>query len=64
MGTYLLATGIIFIVMLGWIAVQHMARLFAVKHPEFGSYPEGEGGCGTCGCSHDRCHMDTGEESM
>ncbi len=59
MGTYLLATGIILIVMLGWVAVQHMARLFAAKHPEFGPYPEGGGGCGTCGCSGDRCRTST-----
>jgi hypothetical protein len=64
MGTYLVATGIILIVMLGWVAVQHMARLFAVKHPEFGPYPEGGGGCGTCGGRSKHCRMNTGKESM
>jgi len=63
MGTYILATGVILIVLLGWVAVQHMARLFAVKHPEFGPYPEDGGGCGSCGCIGDRCRTDTDKAS-
>jgi hypothetical protein len=62
MGTYLLAMGIILIVMFGWVAVQRMARLFAFKHPEFGPYPEGGGGCAACGCSNDRCGAVTDKE--
>jgi hypothetical protein len=63
MGTYLLATAVILIVMLGWVAVQHMARLFAVKHPEFGPYSEGGDGCGSCGCSGEHCHTGTDKAS-
>jgi hypothetical protein len=55
MGTYFLAIGIILIVMLGWVAVQHLARLFAARHPEFGPYPEGPGSCGGCGCGGASC---------
>ncbi len=63
MGTYLLAIGIILIIMLGWVAVQHMARLFAARHPEFGPYPEGVGSC--CGCGGSNCSRGTNEgESM
>ena len=50
MGTYFLAVGIVLVVLVGWVAVQHMARAFAARHPELGAYPEGAGGCGRCGC--------------
>ncbi len=33
-----------------WIGVQHAARSFAARHPEFGpAREEGEEGCGGCG---------------
>ena len=57
MGTYLLAVGIVLIVLLGWVAVQQIARLFAAKHPELGPYTEKVGcggGCG-CGCGGKTC---------
>lgn len=44
----ILAIVIILIVMLVWVLVQHLARQFAVRHPEFGPYPEGPGSCGSC----------------
>jgi hypothetical protein len=47
----LLAGGVIFGVLLVWIAVQHLARAFARRHPEWGPYRE-SGGCGAGGaCS-------------
>ncbi|HXK56557.1 MAG TPA: chemotaxis protein [Gammaproteobacteria bacterium] len=49
LSTYLIAIGIILLIMVGWVAVQHLARQFALRHPEFGSYPEESGGCGRCG---------------
>lgn len=61
MGTYLLAIGIILILLLGWVAVQHLARLFAARHPEFGLYNEKAGGCGGCGCGGGSCRTDTDE---
>ena len=39
-------------VLAGWVLVQHLARLFARRHPEFGPLREEGAGCGTwCGCS-------------
>jgi len=49
----LAAGGIIFAVLLGWIAVQSLAREFARRHPEWGPYQE-RGSCGDggkCSCS-------------
>ena len=51
--TYLLPVVIILIVMLLWVLVQHLARQFARRHPEFGPYPDGPGSCG--GCSNGSC---------
>lgn len=44
---------VILLLMLGWVLVQQMARLFARRHPEFGAYREG-GSCGSgnCSCGH------------
>ena len=48
----LLATGVIFGVLLSWLAVQHLARAFAKRHPEWGPYQE-KAGCGSaCRCSN------------
>ena len=42
--------------LLGWMAVQQLARLFAKRHPEFGRAREEGMGCGTsCGCSKGSC---------
>ncbi len=62
MGTYLLAIGIILIVLLGWVTVQDMGRRFAAKHPEFGPYSEKSGGCGRC--VGDCSHTGTNKQSM
>ncbi len=52
MMTYLVAMAIILLVLLGWVAVQQLARLYAARHPEFGSAYEAGGGCGGhCGCA-------------
>ena len=41
----------IFTLLLGWLVVQSLARLFANKHPELGPAREEGQGCGTsCGC--------------
>jgi threonine/homoserine/homoserine lactone efflux protein len=47
---YLMAVVLVFAVLAGWIAVQHAARRFAARHPEFGRVRDGAGGCGACGC--------------
>lgn len=55
MFNYLVAMGLILLIMLGWILVQHAARLFAARHPEFGPAKEEGVGCGkSCGCSGKR----------
>jgi hypothetical protein len=50
---------IILLMLLGWIGVQHLARLFAVRHPEFGPAREEGGGCGNlCKCSGGQCRSE------
>jgi len=55
MGTYFLAIGIVLIILLGWVAVQQIARLFAARHPEFGPYTEKTGCCGGRDCGGKSC---------
>lgn len=45
--------GIILVLLLGWIALQKMARRLARRHPELGPYREAGAGCGTgkCACA-------------
>lgn len=43
-----------FTLLLGWLAVQQLAHLFAKRHPELGPAREEGQGCGSsCGC-HDK----------
>jgi len=60
MQQYLWAMLIVFLIMIGWIAVQHVARTFAARHPELGPHREEGAGCGThCGCVRGQCrHKD------
>ncbi len=52
MRTYVIAVAVIFAVFAGWVGVQHVARAFALRHPEFGPPREEGEGCGkSCGCS-------------
>jgi hypothetical protein len=41
----LIAVSLIFLLLLGWILVQHAARAFAARHAEFGPAREEGGGC-------------------
>jgi hypothetical protein len=65
-GTYIATVGIILAVTLGWVLVQHAARVYAARHPEFGPAKEEGAGCGkTCGCSlvqRAACHFRKNEE--
>lgn len=66
MGTYFLATGIILVILLGWVAVEQIARLFAVRHPEFGSYREKVGCCGnhgSHGCGGESCSNSSADDA-
>ena len=56
MSDYLVAMTVIPMMLLGWILVQHWARRFAARHPEFGPAREEGGGCGGgCSCSGGQC---------
>ena len=51
MADYFLAMLVIVVVLAGWVAVQHLARGFAARHPEFGPAREEGSGCGSsCLC--------------
>lgn len=46
-----ITVSLIMLLMLGWVSVQRLARLFAARHPQFGPAREEGGGCGkSCGC--------------
>lgn len=47
---YILAVGIILLMLLGWVAVQRVYRRFAAEHPELGPYRDDVKRCGSCGC--------------
>jgi hypothetical protein len=54
---YLLAIGLILLVLVSWILVQQAARNFAARHPEFGPAKEEGSGCGvSCSCRHGQCN--------
>jgi hypothetical protein len=52
---FLLATGLILALLLGWLLVQQLSRQFSKRHPELGPHREEGGGCagmgGSCSCS-------------
>lgn len=55
----LIAFSATLLLMLGWITIQQLARLFAARHPEFGPASEEGGGCGkNCGCHGGSCMRD------
>ncbi len=47
---YLIAVGAILLMLVGWIAVQQVTRLYSMRHPEFGPHREEGGGCGGGNC--------------
>ena len=50
----IIAITLIFSLLLGWLFVQSLARLYAKRHPELGPAREEGQGCGSiCGC-HDK----------
>ena len=60
MGNYLIAMGAIALLLMGWVTVQHLTRLYARRHPEFGPAREEGAGCGSsCLCaSGGRCRKE------
>ncbi len=59
MSTYLIAIGLILVIMLFGIVVQRFYKLFARRHPELGPFRGDSKGCGSCsagsGCSGGSC---------
>lgn len=53
MGTHVIVAAVLILALFsGWVLVQHFARSFARRHPEFGQGREEGGGCGSfCLCS-------------
>ena len=61
MAKAILAAGVIFGVMVGWLYVQDLYRRFARRHPELGPY-RSEGGCGgSCACGKGSCRVPSGD---
>ncbi len=54
---FLIATTIIFFVLVGWLYVEDLYRRFSRRHPELGPYRQDGGGCGDgcCSCSNGSC---------
>ncbi len=48
MVNFLLASLIIFAVLIGWVWVQQIYAAFATRHPELGPFRRNDGGC-SCG---------------
>lgn len=59
MKTYLVAIGLIFVILLAGIAVDRLYRLFAARNPKLGPFRDPGRNCGTCsggsGCGPDGC---------
>lgn len=64
MTTYLVTIGLILLLLLAWILVQQLYRLFARRHPELGPFRKEGGGCGgSCGsgaCGGGGCDTESG----
>ena len=56
MADFLIASIAILVLLSGWLFVQHLARWYAARHPEFGPAREEGGGCGrSCLCAGGSC---------
>jgi hypothetical protein len=59
--TYLVTIGLIFVIMLGGIAVERLYRRFAARNPRLGPFRDTTK-CGSCsagsGCSDEACAAD------
>lgn len=53
---FIIASVGIGLLLIGWLAVQQLARYYAARHPEFGPVREEGGGCGkSCLCAGGSC---------
>jgi len=52
---FVMSSGVIFLILVGWLYVQETYRRFAERHPGLGPFRQ-EGGCdGGCSCSQGSC---------
>jgi len=51
----LVASGVIFFVLLGWLWVQRRYRQFAADNPHLGPFRSEGGRCGGCSCGGGSC---------
>lgn len=62
MTTYLVTIALILLLLMAWIVVQRVYRLFARRHPELGPFRAEGGGCGCCSqngaCGGGACDSD------
>jgi hypothetical protein len=54
MGDFLLASAVIFFVLVAWQLIEYGYRRFARRHPGLGPYRP-EAGCGDCACGQGGC---------
>lgn len=54
---FLIASVIIFLVLVAWLYVEDLYRRFSRRHPELGPFRHDGGGCGDgcCSCSKGNC---------
>jgi len=53
---FIIAIGLVLVLLTGWIYIQQLARRFAARHPEFGPAREEGSGCGkSCMCTGGSC---------
>ena len=56
MADFIIASVGIGLVLIGWLAIQQLARYYAARHPEFGPAREEGSGCGkSCLCAGGSC---------
>ena len=59
MADYLIGMLVVPLLLLGWLTVQSLARIYAKAHPELGPCREEGGGCGaSCRCNG-HCKVET-----
>ena len=51
---YIIAMTVLPLLLISWVIVQRVAKLYSMRHPEFGPHRE-EGSCGSsCKCGGDK----------
>ncbi len=62
---FIIASVSIGLLLIGWLAVQQLARYYAARHPEFGPAREEGSGCGkSCLCAGGSCARRDADEAV